>query len=165
MIEGGYIKLHRSLLKWEWYDDINTFKLFVHLLLTVNIVDNNWHGEQISRGSRVTSYTILSQETKLSIKQIRVALDKLKTTGEVAVKKCPRYSIISINNFEKYQQRAGNAAPERQDEGRQGAGKGQQYKKVKESIKKEKNNARAREAPDGFSSWEEYEKQIAQLRR
>lgn len=36
MIEGGFIALHRSLLKWEWYTDENTKALFIHLLLTVN---------------------------------------------------------------------------------------------------------------------------------
>jgi hypothetical protein len=33
---GGYIKLYRSLLKWEWYDDSNVFRVFMHLLLTAN---------------------------------------------------------------------------------------------------------------------------------
>ena len=44
MLESGYIKLYRSLLNWEWYDDINTKTVFLHLLLTVNIAKRQWHG-------------------------------------------------------------------------------------------------------------------------
>ena len=55
MLENGFVKLHRSLLKWEWYDDLNTFKLFMHLLLTVNYYDSKWHGVMIKRGSRAIS--------------------------------------------------------------------------------------------------------------
>ena len=36
MLEGGFILLHRSILRWEWYGDLNTARLFIHLLLTVN---------------------------------------------------------------------------------------------------------------------------------
>ena len=68
MLENGFVKLHRSLLKWEWYDDLNTFKLFMHLLLTVNYYDRQWRGKTVKRGSRITSYAILAKETKLSVK-------------------------------------------------------------------------------------------------
>lgn len=31
MLEGGFILLHRSILRWEWYGDLNTARLFIHL--------------------------------------------------------------------------------------------------------------------------------------
>ena len=36
MYTEGFINLHRKILDWEWYDDINVFRVFTHLLLTVN---------------------------------------------------------------------------------------------------------------------------------
>lgn len=42
MLKNGYIKLYRSLLDWEWYDDTVTKCLFLHLLLTVNAYDEDW---------------------------------------------------------------------------------------------------------------------------
>ena len=36
MLNEGFILLHRSMLRWEWYGDGNTARLFIHLLLTVN---------------------------------------------------------------------------------------------------------------------------------
>lgn len=32
-MKGDYIKINRSLLDWDWYGDINTCRLFVHMLL------------------------------------------------------------------------------------------------------------------------------------
>lgn len=132
MLDSGYIKLYRSLLKWEWYDDINTKVVFLHLLLTVNIDDSKWHGIEVKRGSRVSSYAKLAEETKLSVKQIRTAISHLETTGEVARYKYPKYTVFAVNNYDKYQQRASITASKGQSKGKVTASKGQQYKKVKE---------------------------------
>ncbi len=31
-MNDGFIKLHRKIIDWEWYDDINTKTLFIHIL-------------------------------------------------------------------------------------------------------------------------------------
>ena len=82
MLESGYIKLYRSLLNWEWYDDINTKTVFLHLLLTVSIEESKWHGITIKRGSRVSSYAVLAKETRLTERQVRTAISHLETTGQ-----------------------------------------------------------------------------------
>ena len=46
----GFIKLHRELLEWEWYDDINVYRLFTHLLLKATHKDYKHHGIIIKRG-------------------------------------------------------------------------------------------------------------------
>ena len=121
MLENGYVKIYRSLLKWEWYDDVNTKVVFLHLLLTVSIEDSKWHGITVKRGSRVSSYPVLAKETGLSVKQLRTAISHLEATGEVARTKYPKYTVFAINNYDTFQSGAGKTA-----------GKGQQYKKVKE---------------------------------
>lgn len=102
-LKKGYIRLHRSLLDWEWYDDINVKVLFLHCLLRANYEDKEWHGIIIPRGSFLTSYSSLSSETGLTYKQVRFALDKLKLTGEVAHKGQSHYSIITVKNWNEYQ--------------------------------------------------------------
>lgn len=132
MLENGYVKLYRSLLKWEWYDDVNTKVVFLHLLLTVSIEDSKWHGITVKRGSRVSSYPVLAKETGLSVKQLRTAISHLEATGEVARTKYPKYTVFAINNYDAFQSGAGKTAGKGQGKGRVRAGKGQQYKKVKE---------------------------------
>ena len=138
MIKNGYIKLYRSMVDWEWYDDLITKAVFLHLLITVNIDDNLWHGVLVKRGSRVSSYKVLARELKLSIKQIRTAINHLERSGEVARSKYPKYSVFTLVNYDKFQGGAGKTASKGQGEGIVGASKGQQYKKVEESNKKVK---------------------------
>jgi len=99
----GFIKLHRSILDWEWYDDPNTMRLFLHCLLRANHKDNNWRGILIKRGSFLTSLETLSKETKLSISQVRTSLNKLKKTNEIASLSQARNRMISIVEYEQYQ--------------------------------------------------------------
>lgn len=99
----GWIKLQRSILKWEWYDDANTFRLFVHLLLTANHDNNKWRGHLVERGQRIASYASLSKETGLTPKQVRVSIGKLKETGELAHEGASKFSVITICKYDTYQ--------------------------------------------------------------
>lgn len=100
---GRFIKLYDKILKWEWYSDINTFRLFIHLLLKANYKDLRFEGQTIRRGQLVTSLTGLSAQTGLTVRQLRVSLDKLKMTGEVTSLSCPRYRIITVVKYDEYQ--------------------------------------------------------------
>ncbi|MBQ1988277.1 MAG: hypothetical protein II234_00035 [Clostridia bacterium] len=100
---NGWIKIHRQLLEWEWYNDINTFRLFMHILLKAQHKPIDWQGIKIEAGSFVTSLDKLSKETGLSIRKVRTALDNLKTTREVTSKTTSRYSIVTVNNWNKWQ--------------------------------------------------------------
>jgi len=99
----SWIKIYRKFLKWEWYDDINVKVLFLHCLLKANYKDKKWHGIEIKRGSFVTTIRGLAKETGLTPMQIRTALNKLKTTHEITQSSNTNYTVITINNYEKYQ--------------------------------------------------------------
>ena len=135
MLENGFIKLYRSLLKWEWYD-VNTKVVFLHLLLTVSIEDSKWHGITVRRGSRVSSYAILAKETKLSVDKVRTAIRHLEATGEVTRSKYPKYTVFAINHFDKFQSVPSKFPESSQGRPKVSPGSSQQYKKVKEDIEK-----------------------------
>ena len=99
----GYIKLYRQIMKWEWYDDANTFRLFIHLLLKANYEDAQWRGLAIKRGQLFTSIGHLSHELKISDKAIRIALDKLIKTKEVASEGASNGTMITICKYDSYQ--------------------------------------------------------------
>lgn len=103
MISQGFIKLHRQIIEWEWYGDINVSRLFIHCLLKANHKDNRWQGKIIKKGSFITSYENLSIETGLSVQQVRTAINKLKLTNEITYHSTSQYSIITINNWDKFQ--------------------------------------------------------------
>lgn len=136
-----YIKLHRKILEWEWYDDPNTMRLFLHILLTANYTDKNWRGKIIKRWQLITSVSHLSIDTWLSLKQVRLAIEKLKTTNEMASYTTSQYTILEVIKYDSYQsERTNETANERQTDGKPTANEGQQHK----NTKKEKNNKKER---------------------
>lgn len=100
---SGYIKLHRKITSWEWYDDPAVFRVFIHLLLHANYEDRKWHGIEIRRGEYLTSRAKLAAETKLSEQTIRRALTCLKSTNEITIRTTKRWSLITVENYTKYQ--------------------------------------------------------------
>lgn len=102
-MKGDYIKINRSLLEWGWYKDKNTSRLFIHMLLKANWKDGFFLGIEIKRGSFVSSLAKLSEETNLSVREIRTAIKHLESTGEVTSKKYNKFSVFTVNNYCSYQ--------------------------------------------------------------
>lgn len=104
-MNDGYIKISRKILGWEWYKDINTFRLFMHLLLKAEWKTTAYKNEEIERGACVSSLAELSEETKMSVSEVRTALKHLETTGEIMRRPCEKSkkSVYKINNYDKYQ--------------------------------------------------------------
>lgn len=100
---SGWIKLHRSLKDWEWYDDHNATRLLLHLLLSVNYEDRIWKGQTIKAGTIVTSWENLAKEVGLSVKQTRTAMAKLEASKEVARYTTNKWQAITLVKWEKLQ--------------------------------------------------------------
>lgn len=100
---AGWIKLHRKMVKWEWYDDHNTCRLFLHLLLTVNYKPTRWKGIELLPGQRVFGLLKLSEECGLSVQTIRTCLTRLKSTREITIKSTNKFSILTIVKYDEYQ--------------------------------------------------------------
>lgn len=102
---SGWIKIHRKMLDWEWYNDVNTFRVFTHLLLTVNHEPSKYRGISLPVGSRIIGRYALAEELGLSERQTRTALEHLKSTSEVTIKTTNRFTVVSITEWAKYQDR------------------------------------------------------------
>ena len=98
-----FIQIHRQMLEWEWYDDINTKVLFIHLLIKANWSDKQWRWIDIKRSELLTGRIALAKETWLTQQQVRTSLDKLKSTNEITIKITNKYSIIKLTNYNSYQ--------------------------------------------------------------
>ena len=142
-----FIKLDRNIRNWRWYQDANTARVFIDLLLDANISDRDFMGITIHRGETATSYASIGGRLNLRPKQVRTAIDHLKETGEVAGKRYSKFQVITVLNYDKYQQvRADNRAIKGQSEGSQRAINGQQLKNnknIRNKERKEKKGGRA----------------------
>lgn len=111
---NGWIKLHRKILDWEWYDDTNVVRLFLHFLLTANTKDNRWHGIEIKRGQLIVTSEDINEKLHLTRQQYRTALTKLKSTNEITIKTTNRFTLITLCKYETYQRLENQEQPTNQ---------------------------------------------------
>ena len=100
---SGWIKLHRQFLDWEWYDDHNTSRLFLHMLLKANHEDKKWRGQIIHAGSFIGSLGGLSEQTGISLQSVRTSLDRLKSTHQVTCKTTSRHTLFTLVKWRMFQ--------------------------------------------------------------
>lgn len=142
-MNGNYIKLYRSFLEWEYWDDINTSRIFIYMLLKANWVDREWKGTVIKRGSFVSSIAKIALETHLSVDQVRTAVKHLRDTEVITTVSTPRNTVFTVVCYEKYQGSA-EANPKQNPEPltdqipNNSPTKSQQHKNIK-NIKNNKN--------------------------
>ena len=99
----GYIKLHRTILDWEWYKDTNTKILFIHLLLNACFDRCKFMGIHMRKGQHITTLSRLSSSLGLSPRQLRTSIAKLQKTKEINVKTTNKFTLFTVLNYENYQ--------------------------------------------------------------
>ena len=144
-----YIRLDRNIINWKWWYDHNTLIVFLFLLIRANIHDNGFSGQIIRRGQVCTSLPSLSNSTGLTIQQVRTAIKHLKSTGEITSKAFSKYQVITIVNYDKYQDLTGKKPYNQQADNSHVTGK-QQHIEKKE--KEEKERRKGRSAPGSPSA-------------
>lgn len=103
MASQGFIKIHRKMLDWEWYQDANTFRVFFHLILISSHKDVKHKGVDIKRGQCLTTYSELGDFLKLSARQVRYSISSLEMTHELSHEKVANKSLITVLNYDLYQ--------------------------------------------------------------
>lgn len=113
-MNNGWVKLFRSMNEWEWSRHPLVVAMFVHLVLDANHEDKQWHGVNVARGSLATSVAKLSLKTGLSNQQTRTVLSKLKSTNDITIVSNKQFTLITVNNYSKYQGSTNDATQSQQ---------------------------------------------------
>lgn len=104
MLETGGIFLHRKIIDWEWYKDVNTFKVFIHCLLNANFKEGRFMGTVVPRGSFITSMRQLAKKVGISEREVRTAIKHLKMTREITQQTTHNWSLITVVKYDFYQE-------------------------------------------------------------
>jgi hypothetical protein len=91
-----WIKLHRSLTDWEWFNKSEMVHIFIYLLLKASYEDKLWQGKRIKRGQVVTTRKAMSVDLGLSEQTIRTCLERLVASKEIKTKATNKYTLITI---------------------------------------------------------------------
>lgn len=89
----------------------------------------------------MSSYEKIAKLTGLTIRQARTAINRLEMTGEVTRSSHPKFSVFTLNNYDKFQLSTSKTLNKRTQSDKQidkqATSNRQQYKKIEEDIKKE----------------------------
>lgn len=102
-VEKGFVALYRKFKDWEWYQDSNTVRVFLHLLLSANWKPTRFAGSCIERGSCVLTRKRIAKDLNLTEQEVRTALNHLISTNEITCQSTNKFSILNIVKFNDYQ--------------------------------------------------------------
>ncbi|MBO6270493.1 MAG: hypothetical protein J6N19_15300 [Clostridium sp.] len=141
---NGYVRLYRKLVEWGWYSDHVVKDVFLHLLMIAAWKDGAYMGHAIHPGDAIIGYQKLAKDLGFSTQQVRTAIKKLESTGEISKKSTNKFTIVTIENWAIYQgddsdsnKRATN---EQQTNNKRATNEQQHLKKVKKKEGKKENN-------------------------
>lgn len=145
----GWLKLYRSILDSAVFQDAEVLKVWIWLLCNVAFEqhDTICYGKVIhlKQGQIATGRKKIAQCTDLNETKVYRALTALKSLGNIEIKATNKYSIITVVNWDKYQDENGNRTANEQQtnikttaEEQQDNSKRTQHKNGKKE-KKEKN--------------------------
>ena len=99
----GYIKLYRKTLENEWHDDPITMAVWFYCLLRANYEPARWRGEIIQPGQFITSLSNMAKDVGITVRQLRTALNHLKSTHQLTQQATRSASLITVENWALYQ--------------------------------------------------------------
>lgn len=144
----GYVLIDRNILEWKWWNKHNTLIVFLYLLLKANYHDSYFDGIEIKRGQVVVTHAKISQQSKLTIQQVRTSLTHLISTGEITIKRYPKFLVITISNYDRYQNLTMESPIDQQSSNNHSA-KNQQYpKQYITNTEENKKKKKGRFAPE-----------------
>ena len=99
----GWISLYRKMENWRWYKDSYVLHVFIDLLLHAKYKDGFVGDVEVKRGQVLTSLQTLQLRTGIAPQRLRTVLKKLCRSGEIIKKSTNRYTLITICNYNSYQ--------------------------------------------------------------
>lgn len=108
MAEPGWIKIHRSITEKGWFHHSDYVGLWILLLLKAvyKPTEYLWNGKTIvlKRGQFVTGRNALSRESGLNRSKVDRILKLFESEHQIEQQMTSTSRLISILNYEKYQQ-------------------------------------------------------------
>ena len=104
MNNGNWIKIHRQIMKWGWYDDPATKAVFIHLLLNATWQESEYHGVKLQPGDVIFGRKKYAKELGLSEQNVRTAIKHLLESSEIStIQTTNRFTAFRIEKWSIYQ--------------------------------------------------------------
>ena len=163
----GWLKLYRSILDSAVFQDAEVLKVWIWLLCNVAFEqhDTICYGKVIhlKPGQIATGRKKIAQCTDLNENKVYRALTALKSLGNIEIKSTNKYSIITVVNWEKYQDENGKRTANEQQTNSKTTAEEQQDNSKRTQHKNGKNGKKEKNIYicSFFQSvWDEYPKKL-----
>ena len=163
----GWLKLYRSILDSAVFQDAEILKVWIWLLCNVAFEqhDTICYGKVIhlKPGQIATGRKKIAQCTDLNENKVYRALTSLKSLGNIEIKSTNKYSIITVVNWDKYQDENGKRTSSEQQTNSKQTSEEQQYDSKTtqhKNGKKEKKEKNIYICSFFQSVWDEYPKKL-----
>lgn len=104
---ADFVKIHRQLTRWGWFQDSECVHLLVYLLIEARQIAGKWKGHPLKRGELVAGRGSLAAATGIGEQAVRTRIEWMKDSGEIKLRKITvggnDYGVISIVNYDQYQ--------------------------------------------------------------
>ena len=101
---SGFILLYRQSIESEVFSDPHLWHLFSWCLLRANYKDKNYRGKPIPRGSFVCGRFSASEALGIPPMTFYKRLKRLESMGCISIKGNNKFSIVTIEKYDQYQQ-------------------------------------------------------------
>lgn len=120
---NGWVKVHRRMFAYNENFDFLTIGILTWLIGAANTQESKilWRGKprMLSRGQVLTSIKELwGESTDYSPKQVRLRIQRLVDSGTISVESVTHGTIITICNYDKYQEKGKTEGKPRENEGK-----------------------------------------------
>lgn len=163
----GWLKLYRSILDSAVFQDAEVLKVWIWLLCNVAFEqhDTVCYGKVIhlKPGQIATGRKKIAQCTDLNENKVYRALTVLKSLGNIEIKATNKYSIITVVNWDKYQEENGKRTSIEQQTNNKTTAEEQQDDSKRTQHKNGKNGKKEKNIYicSFFQSvWDEYPKKL-----
>ena len=163
----GWLKLYRSILDSAVFQDAEVLKVWIWLLCNVAFEqhDTICYGKVIhlKPGQIATGRKKIAQCTDLNENKVYRALTALKSLGNIEIKATNKYSIITVVNWDKYQEENGKRTSSEQQTNSKTTTEEQQDNSKRTQHKNGKNGKKEKNIYicSFFQSvWDEYPKKL-----
>ena len=112
MSDKGFIVIDRKIINWKWWGNTYAMSIWLYILMGANWKDGYWAatGEEVKRGSFITSVSKISSDLGLNRRTIKHWLNAFKTDGQIDYECTTRYTRITVIKYGFYQDLGNDSA-------------------------------------------------------
>jgi hypothetical protein len=155
----GWIKLHRKIVDHEIWNDVNTFRLFVLLMINASHQDGTKiNGIEIKKGQYLRSYSKLAEDLsykegrgtkKVAKSTVLRSVNKLVSNGMVSIQETEHGTLFTVLKYQLYQGIEGDIETEPKTEDEPKSKRTQNEPRTNPKLKQELKNLRKEEEEEG----------------